>query len=57
MGRCDHVSSDAYGGQQRALGVLGLEIQVAVSHSTWVLGGELRSSEEPQTPLTTDLSL
>lgn len=44
MGRCDHVSSDAYGGQQRALDLLGLEIQVAVSHSTWVLGGELKSS-------------
>lgn len=43
MGRCDHVGSDAYGGQ-RALDLLELEIQVVVSHSTWVLGSELRSS-------------
>lgn len=44
MGRCDHVGSDAYGGQKWVLDLLELEIQVVVSHSTWVLGSEFRSS-------------
>lgn len=38
MCRCEHVGTDAYEGQKRALELLELEMQVVVSHPTWVLG-------------------
>lgn len=38
-----HVCSDAHRGKKRVLDPLTLELQVVVSHSSWVLGIELRS--------------
>ena len=38
------LSADACGGQKRTSDPLELELQVAVSHLTWVLGTKLRSS-------------
>lgn len=39
-----HVSVDTLGGQERASDPWKLELYVVVSHITWVLGIELRSS-------------
>lgn len=44
--------SDPCGGQKRPLDPLELELQIAVSHLTWMLGTELRSSQEHYVLLT-----
>lgn len=41
---CTYMSTNSHGGQKEVVGALKLELQVVVSHSTWVLGTELGSA-------------